>query len=100
LRRGSGGSGQARGGDGIVREYELLTETEITILSERRVRGPYGLAGGAPGRPGVNTLVRDGIERPLPGKVTFRARPGDILRIETPGGGGWLQLVGDAVEVE
>ena len=95
LRRGSGGAGRWRGGDGIVREYELLADTDVTLLSERRRRGPYGLAGGACGQPGVNTLVRDGVEQRLPAKVSFHARPGDIIRIESPGGGGYGQETGD-----
>jgi N-methylhydantoinase B len=89
LRRGSGGAGRFRGGDGIVREYELLADADVTILSERRRRGPYGLVGGAPGQPGANTLLRDGVEQSLPPKVSFHARAGDVIRIETPGGGGY-----------
>lgn len=89
LRRGSGGAGRFRGGDGIVREYEFLTETDVTILSERRKGRPYGLAGGEPGQPGRNVLYRNGTEELLPGKVSFKALEGDVLRIETPGGGGY-----------
>lgn len=89
LRRGSGGSGAARGGDGIVREYELLTDTSVTLLSDRRERGPYGAQGGAAGSPGRNTLIRDGKEQKLPGKIEMSLRKGDRLRIETPGGGGY-----------
>jgi N-methylhydantoinase B len=89
VRRGSGGAGRFRGGDGIVRELRFLTPVEITILSDRRARGPWGLAGGGAGKPGRNTLVRAGREIRLPGKIRLEARPGDLLRIETPGGGGW-----------
>ena len=89
LRHGSGGAGAAPGGDGIVREYEMLADTAVTILSERRRRPPYGAHGGAPGSPGRNTLIRDGHEEPLPGKVELHLRAGDRLRIETPGGGGY-----------
>jgi N-methylhydantoinase B/oxoprolinase/acetone carboxylase alpha subunit len=93
VRRGSGGAGAHRGGDGIVREFEFLTDAEVTLLSDRRQRGPWGLAGGKSGKPGRNTLLRDGARgghaRKLPGKLRFDARPGDLLRIETPGGGGW-----------
>lgn len=85
LRRGSGGGGRRSGGDGLVREYEFLAETEFTLLTERRRHAPWGLAGGAPGLPGANFFN----DRPLPGKVQAHARPGDRLRIETPGGGGW-----------
>jgi N-methylhydantoinase B len=90
LRRGSGGRGLRAGGDGLVREYELLGPTRITVLSERRRHSPWGLAGGEPGRPGRNLL--NGL--PLPGKCELLAAPGDRLRIETPGGGGW----GDPVD--
>jgi N-methylhydantoinase B/oxoprolinase/acetone carboxylase alpha subunit len=86
VRRGSGGAGRHCGGDGIVREIEFLTPCDVTILSDRRARGPYGLNGGAAGAPGKNTLVGTG---PIPAKCRFETREGDILRIETPGGGGW-----------
>jgi N-methylhydantoinase B/oxoprolinase/acetone carboxylase alpha subunit len=89
VRRGSGGSGARRGGDGIVREFEFLTGADVTLLSDRRERGPWGLAGGGPGKPGRNTLVRGGREKRLPAKTRFEVRAGDRLRIETPGGGGW-----------
>jgi len=89
IRRGSGGRGQFRGGDGLVREFEFRAPAEVTILSDRRRRAPWGLAGGMPGKPGRNVLVRGGRARLLPGKVRFDARPGDRLRIETPGGGGF-----------
>jgi N-methylhydantoinase B/oxoprolinase/acetone carboxylase alpha subunit len=89
LRKGSGGKGAARGGDGIVREYEMLGDTSVTLLSDRRERGPYGAQGGAPGTPGRNTLIRDGKEQKLPGKIQIDLRKGDRLKIETPGGGGY-----------
>jgi N-methylhydantoinase B/oxoprolinase/acetone carboxylase alpha subunit len=89
VRRGSGGAGKHRGGDGIVREFRFLTPAEVTLLSDRRDRGPWGLAGGAAGKPGRNTLERAGRPRKLPAKTRFDARVGDVLRIETPGGGGW-----------
>jgi N-methylhydantoinase B/oxoprolinase/acetone carboxylase alpha subunit len=89
VRRGSGGAGHWRGGDGIVREYEVLAETEVTVLSDRRVGVPYGAAGGNPGQAGRNTLIRGGVETVLPGKVRLSLRPGDRLRIESPGGGGY-----------
>lgn len=89
LRDGSGGVGQHRGGDGIVREYEFLAPAQVTINSERRVYAPYGLRGGDPGQGGVNRLIRDGEEINLGGKWTGRLLPGDRIVIETPGGGGW-----------
>jgi len=89
LRRGSGGTGRWRGGDGIVREIEFLTAAETSLLSDRRRIGPYGLAGGAAGATGKNTLIRGGRRRELPSKISLRIESGDVLRIETPGGGGW-----------
>ena len=89
IRKKSGGAGKFRGGDGIIREIELLAPMEVGILSDRRERGPYGLAGGSAGRRGKNQLVRNGKTTPLPGKCAFHAKERSILRIETPGGGGW-----------
>ena len=89
LRRGSAGRGAFPGGEGIVREYEMLADTSVTILSERRRFAPYGARGGGPGGRGRNTLVRHNRQRMLPGKVQLQLRPGDRLRIETPGGGGY-----------
>ena len=89
VRRGSGGGGAHRGGDGIVREIAFDAPARVTLLTERRRVGPYGLAGGGAGRPGRNVLVRDGRERELPSKVSLDVEEGDRLRIETPGGGGW-----------
>jgi N-methylhydantoinase B len=89
VRKGSGGAGRNRGGDGIVREFRFLAAAEVTLLSDRRERGPWGLAGGTAGKPGRNTLLRGGREIPLAAKSRFEVLPGDGLRIETPGGGGW-----------
>jgi N-methylhydantoinase B/oxoprolinase/acetone carboxylase alpha subunit len=89
LRTDSAGEGAAPGGQGIVREYEMLTATTATILSERRRGAPYGACGGRPGGRGRNTLIRDEHEETLPGKIELQLRPGDRLRIETPGGGGY-----------
>jgi N-methylhydantoinase B/oxoprolinase/acetone carboxylase alpha subunit len=90
LRKDSGGAGDYPGGDGIVREYEMLTETSITLLSERRASHPYGAQGGEPGGCGRNTVVRaDGSAETVPAKVRLELRSGDRLRIETPGGGGF-----------
>jgi N-methylhydantoinase B len=94
MRDGSGGRGAARGGDGLVRELEFLTSAEVTLLTERRRFAPWGLQGGEPGATGRNLLIThlpDGREQevPLRGKQRLTVRPGDRLRIETPGGGGW-----------
>lgn len=89
-RTGSGGKGRYPGGDGLVREIELLAPSQVTILSDRRKSAPYGLAGGASGQPGRNLMQRrNGRRQELPGKCNVSAEPGDILRVETPGGGGW-----------
>jgi N-methylhydantoinase B len=84
LRLGSGGEGRHRGGDGVVRELRLLEDCRLSIISERRIHGPRGERGGASGAPGRNFL---NCER-LPGKVTRDVVAGDLVRIETPGGGG------------
>lgn len=90
LRARSGGAGLHTGGDGIVREIEVLTDAQVTLLADRRIRGPYGLAGGVDGAPGRTLLVRrDGSEEELPGKTSVRLRAGERVRIESPGGGGW-----------
>jgi N-methylhydantoinase B len=89
IRRGSGGRGRARGGDGVVREIELLSDARVTILSDRRKTRPYGLAGGEPGEPGRTGLIRKGREQTLESKDSTAARAGDVIRVETPGGGGY-----------
>jgi N-methylhydantoinase B len=89
LRRGSGGAGAHRGGDGIVRELEALAEMDFSLISERRRHAPPGADGGEPGLPGRDALIdREGRQQPLPGKVNGVLRAGERLRIETPGGGG------------
>jgi 5-oxoprolinase (ATP-hydrolysing) len=85
LRRGSGGAGRWHGGDGLVRELEFLEPMRVSILSERRARAPFGLAGGGPGRPGRNLYQG----RELPGSCSVEVAAGERLRIETPGGGGY-----------
>jgi N-methylhydantoinase B len=90
LRSKSGGAGLHTGGDGIVREIEVLTDAQVTLLADRRSRGPYGLAGGADGAPGRTLIIqRDGSAEGIPGKVSVRLRSGERVRIESPGGGGW-----------
>jgi N-methylhydantoinase B/oxoprolinase/acetone carboxylase alpha subunit len=89
LRHNSGGAGQHRGGDGLVRSLQFLAPATATITSERRVKRPYGLQGGGGGENGRNQLIRNGMANDLPGKTIVSLQPGDVLRIETPGGGGW-----------
>jgi N-methylhydantoinase B len=90
FRPNSGGVGLYTGGDGIVREIEVLTDAQVTLLADRRSRGPYGLAGGADGAPGRTVIVRrDGSEEEIAGKTSVRLRAGERVRIESPGGGGW-----------
>jgi N-methylhydantoinase B/oxoprolinase/acetone carboxylase alpha subunit len=92
LRRGSGGAGAHAGGEGIWRELEALASTEVSLVTERRSTPPPGLAGGRPGAVGENWLLPGGDEsraRPLPDKCTVHLAPGDVLRVLTPGGGGW-----------
>jgi N-methylhydantoinase B len=92
LRLGSGGEGKFRGGDGIVREIEVLTNCEVTVLADRRSRGPWGLVGGADGALGKTFITRrDGSVETMPAKFSTRLRQGERIRIETPGGGGWGQ---------
>jgi N-methylhydantoinase B len=90
LRPCSGGTGAHPGGDGLIREVEVLADCTLTVQSERRERPPWGLHGGYPGAVGRNILRRaDGTEVALPGKGTWHLHRGDRIRIETPGGGGW-----------
>jgi N-methylhydantoinase B len=90
LRPGSGGAGKHQGGDGIIREIEALTDCEVTLLSDRRTRGPWGLNGAADGAPGKTTVIRkDGSTETMPGKFSTRLCTGERIKIESPGGGGW-----------
>jgi 5-oxoprolinase (ATP-hydrolysing) len=90
LRPGSGGRGRWPGGEGLVRCYEFLAPVTVSLLGERRTRAPFGLAGGAPGKRGRNRLERArGGRQELPGKISLRVEAGDVLVIETPGGGGY-----------
>ncbi len=85
LRRGSGGTGACRGGEGVVRRYRVLERCTVTLLTERRLRAPRGAMGGGDGAPGRNLLNGDS----LPAKCRRELQPGDVLTIETPGGGGY-----------
>jgi N-methylhydantoinase B/oxoprolinase/acetone carboxylase alpha subunit/N-methylhydantoinase A/oxoprolinase/acetone carboxylase beta subunit len=90
LRQDSSGPGQYPGGEGILREYEMLTETSVTLLSERRASHPYGANGGGPGACGRNEVVHtDGAVETISAKARLELMPGERLRIETPGGGGY-----------
>jgi len=90
VRRRSGGRGRHRGGDGLVRRTEFLAASTVTLITDRRRLGPWGAAGGEAGKPGRNRLERaTGTRRTLPGKTTIRVGAGDVIRVETPGGGGW-----------
>ncbi|MCU7844068.1 MAG: hydantoinase B/oxoprolinase family protein [Candidatus Thiodiazotropha sp. (ex Monitilora ramsayi)] len=85
LRQGSGGDGQHRGGDGLVREFEFLAPTQVTLLTERRTHQPWGVQGGEAGQAGVNRYN----DKLLPPKISLQIENGGTLCIETPGGGGW-----------
>jgi 5-oxoprolinase (ATP-hydrolysing) len=89
IRRGSGGAGKWHGGDGIVRAYRFLEPLTVSLLTEHRTQAPFGMEGGEPGATGRQTLVHEGKPEQLPGTVEVRVAPGDLLRVETPGGGGW-----------
>jgi N-methylhydantoinase B/oxoprolinase/acetone carboxylase alpha subunit len=92
LRRGSGGAGSSPGGEGIERDLQVLEDCTVSLITERRVSQPWGLQGGRPGAVGENWVLPGGFERlakRLPDKCTFRLKAGDVLRMLTPGGGGW-----------
>ena len=90
LRSDSGGKGKHRGGDGIIREIEVLTDSEVTLLSERRTNAPWGLSGGEAGAQGRASVIRlSGAVEEMPGKFSTRLRKGERIRIESPGGGGF-----------
>lgn len=89
IRRGSGGAGRWKGGDGIIREFEFLKPLVVSLLTSRRTRSPYALSGGSPGRRGRNRLIRPSETIELPPTGTFHVEVSDRLLIETPGGGGW-----------
>ncbi len=89
IRRGTGGAGLHRGGDGLRRDLQVLAPARVALLSERRTVGPAGAHGGADGARGENVLVRGGVEERLPGKTTFSVEAGDVVSVRSPGGGGW-----------
>ncbi len=89
IRRGSGGAGLHRGGDGLIRSWRALEDCSLSLLSERRCSAPGGMAGGGDGACGENRLRRDGEEIALSAKCAMTLRAGDVLTVKTPGGGGW-----------
>jgi 5-oxoprolinase (ATP-hydrolysing) len=90
FRRGSGGAGRWRGGDGLVRVYRFLAPLTVSLLTQRRDTRPYGMCGGEPGKAGRNRLRRaQGDEEVVPGRATLQVEVGDLLIVETPGGGGF-----------
>jgi N-methylhydantoinase B/oxoprolinase/acetone carboxylase alpha subunit len=96
LRRGSGGVGAGPGGEGIERDLQVLTDATCTLITERRKSQPWGLAGGGPAAVGENWLLPGGDEsraERLPDKCTIQLKAGDVLRMLTPGGGGWGRLI-------
>jgi N-methylhydantoinase B len=88
-RPDSGGNGKFHGGDGLVREIELLADAQVTLLSDRRKFRPYGLAGGESGQAGKAVHTSGDESHEIPAKSSLHAKKGDAVRIETPGGGGW-----------
>jgi N-methylhydantoinase B len=89
IRKGSGGKGKRQGGDGVIREIETLAPARMSLLADRRKRGPYGLAGGENGKPGTAVIIRDGRKRKIGSKGSWELEAGDRVRIESPGGGGF-----------
>jgi N-methylhydantoinase B len=89
VRRGSGGAGRWRGGHGLRRDIQVLTDCGMSLMADRHRFAPYGLAGGEPGEPGRALLWQEGEKRPLPSKCNVRLQDGDVLSVRTPGGGGW-----------
>jgi N-methylhydantoinase B/oxoprolinase/acetone carboxylase alpha subunit len=89
LREGSGGRGACPGGEGIVREYEFRVPVDLTVISERRRFAPYGAQGGDPAAVGRNVIVSRGRAKIVGSKINVKLGPGDLLRVETPGGGGY-----------
>src|SRR5690606_1427027 len=92
IRRGSGGTGRRRGGDGLCREIEALAPLDLSLITSRRTTVPFGLAGGNPGASGRNLVAG----RPVDGTYSGRLQPGEHVRIETPGGGGYGAVSGAA----
>ncbi len=94
IRKGSGGNGKHRGGDGVIREIETLARARMSLLADRRKHAPYGLSGGDDGKPGGAAIIRDGRRLNLKSKGSWELEAGDRVRIETPGGGGFGKTKG------
>ncbi|MEP6719397.1 MAG: hydantoinase B/oxoprolinase family protein [bacterium] len=89
IRKGSGGKGKHRGGDGVIREIETLAPAHMSLLADRKKNAPYGLQGGENGKPGTAAIISEGTARKIGSKGSWKLKAGDRVRIETPGGGGW-----------
>jgi N-methylhydantoinase B len=89
IRKGSGGRGKLKGGNGVVREIETLVPARMSLLSDRRRRAPYGLDGGEDGSAGRDHIIHHGRARAITSKGSWQLEAGDRVRIETPGGGGY-----------
>jgi N-methylhydantoinase B len=96
VRRGFGGRGHHRGGDGLIKELTVLEDSTLTLFADRHEVSPPGEDGGGPGKTGRARVWQDGHARRLPAKATVQLRPGDVVRVETPGGGGWGRPRGGA----
>src|SRR5262249_52180096 len=95
IRRGSGGRGKHRGGDGIERAVRVLVPASVTVISDRRARGPRGLAGGAAGKPGENRVLSGAQPQRMTGKFRIDLRANAMLTVASPGGGGHGRARGD-----
>ena len=100
IRKGSGGNGKHHGGDGVIREIETLASARMSLLADRREHAPYGLSGGEEGKPGRNSIIRDGEEKEMGSKGSWELESGDRVRIETPGGGGFGIKSADYADVD
>ena len=89
IRALSGGVGEHRGGNGMIREVEFLKPLTVSLLTNRRSKGPYGIQGAQPGKCGINELIKTDSTEELPNVCEIQVQPGDRLRLQTPGGGAW-----------
>jgi len=89
IRKNSGGAGKHRGGDGVIREIETLAAARMSLLADRREHAPFGLSGGEDGAVGLDSIIHEGSGRQIASKGSWELQPGDRVRIETPGGGGF-----------